>query len=165
MEYLFISTQTTDEEGNKVTVDDAAKKSAYDKINAKYQEALNAKDWSQLIPEEEKELTYKKDYFLAKDASTSSEYGLSADLKTKIIAMENDQISDIFEDEKGYYVVRMINNNSSETYDSTIENAIKSAEEEAFQTEFMDNILPKYTYDIKERALRNLRMGSITLVD
>jgi foldase protein PrsA len=165
IEYLYISTQTTDDEGNKVSVDETAKKAAYDKISAKYQEALTAEDWSQLIPEDEKELTYKKDDFIARDAATTDEYGLSADLKAMIITMDNDDVSDIFEDEKGYYLVRMINNNSSESYDSTIENAIKTAEEEAFTAEFQENILPKYDYDIKERNLRNLRMGSITLAD
>lgn len=165
IEYLFISTQTEDAEGNKVPMDEAAKKAAYDKINAKHQEALTSDDWSLLVPEEEEELTYSKDDFLAKDAGTSDEYGLSADLKAMIITMENDEISEVFEDEKGYYAVRMINNNSLESYDSTVENAIKKAEEDAFQTKFMEEILPEYTYDIKERALRNLRMGSITLTD
>ena len=36
-----------------------------------------------------------------------------------------DEISDVIETDDGYYVVRMINNNSPETYDSVVEEAIK----------------------------------------
>jgi hypothetical protein len=59
----------------------------------------------------------------------------------------------------------MINNNSSETYDNTVRDAIKEKEEEAFSEEYMNNILPKHSFELNNKAISNLRMGRITLVD
>lgn len=166
-EYFFISTKTsvTNEDGTTKEVDmsDEEKKAAYEKIADMRELALNVKDWSSLVPEDEKELTYHK-YSL-----TASDTIFSDDFRKTVMAMNNNEVSDIIETKDGYYVgyfvVRMINNNSSEAYDTAVKNAIEKAEKEAFNEEFSNNILPKYNYELNERLIRNLRMGRITLVD
>jgi len=160
IEYLFISTEKTNEEASSTEpMSDEEKKAAYDKIADMREKALNTEDWSTLVPEEETKLQYLKTNFTSKDTYFPD------DFKESVKAMENGEISDILETEDGYYVVRMINNNSSETYDNTVEKAIKDAEEEAFSKQYTENILPKYDYKLHERAIKNLRMGRITLVD
>ena len=81
------------------------------------------------------------------------------------MSMENGDITDVVEEDDGYYVFRMVNNNSSETYEKTVEDAIKEKEEEAFSKEYNESILPNHTFELNNRAIRNLRMGRITLVD
>lgn len=159
IEYLFISTQTTDDEGNTVAVSDDLKKSAFDKISAKYEEALKTEDWSALVPEDETELKYQTGNFLASGTDFSDEF------EALMMAMENNEVSEVYEDEKGYYIVRMINNKSFKSYDKAVGDAITKAEDEAFQTKYTEDILPKHTYDVNEKALRPLRMGTITLAD
>ena len=83
----------------------------------------------------------------------------------KMMAMENGEITEVVEEEDGYYVVRMVNNNSSKAYDKAVEEAIKKEEEEAFNKEYSDNILPNHSYELNTKAISNLRMGRITLVD
>ena len=159
IEYLYISTKKINEDGSTEPMNDEEKKAAYQAISEYREKALAAEDWSTLIPDDEEDVKYRESDFLAKDTFFPD------DFKETVMAMENDAISEILETEDGYYVVRMVNNNSSETYDRTVEDAIKKAEEEAFTKQYNENILPKYTYDLNERAIRNLRMGRITLVD
>lgn len=156
IEYLFISTQKSDESGNQTDMSEEEKKAAYEKINAKYNEALKTEDWSTLVPEDEEELRYTKNDFIKTDTTYPE------DLKTMMMGMENGEISEIFTAETGYYIVKMVNNDNPATYNTAVENAIKSAEDEAFETYYGDNILTKYDIKMNERALKNVDMGSFT---
>lgn len=163
IEYVFISTTKTveDEEGKSTNEDmtEEEKKAAYDKIADLREKALTAEDWSELIPEDEEDLKYREYSLLANNTTFPDNF------KETVLAMENDEISDIIETEDGYYVVRMVNNNSSKAYDSAVADAIEKAENEAFMNEYNEYILPKYDYKINTKAINNLRMGRITLVD
>ena len=156
VEYVFISTETQDEDNKTVAMNDTEKEAVHDKINSLYETALETEDWSELIPEEEKELIYRERSFLERDTVFSEE------LETIIMAMDNDSISEILEDESGYYFVRMINNNSSESYDNAVQNAITNAEEEGFN-EVYNEISDQYEKEVNKKALKRYRMGNITL--
>jgi len=162
IEYLFISTaptETDDEESDDNKANEVKKQTALEKITSYREKALETEDWSKLVPEDEKELIYRSSYFLPTDIYYPE------NLMEVMLEMENGEISDVIETESGYYVVRMVNNNSSATYDSKVEAAITEKEEEEFAKEYESNIYPKYTVDLKEKAIRNLRLGRITLVD
>ncbi len=158
VEYLFISTEKEDEDGKSVPMDETEKSAAYDKINGYYEKAKETDDWSKLVPEDDKDVIYRKSDFIKTDTTFSEE------LETIIMAMDNNTVSDILEDESGYYIVRMINNNSTESYDEAVEDAITDAEDEAFDEAYHE-LLNNYDYKISKGALRRLRMGSITLAD
>ncbi|MBH1941705.1 hypothetical protein I5677_12455 [Mobilitalea sibirica] len=157
IEYLFISTQTTDEQGNTVDLSEDEKTAAYEKIKIISAKANETQDWSSLIPEGEEEIIHRKDYFLESDTK------FSEDFEAVMMAMENNTVSDIYEEENGYYVVRMINNNSTESYDREVETAITNAENEAFETHYKENIQNKYNFKINDNALKSIHMGSVTL--
>lgn len=160
IEYLYISTQKTNEEDySQIPLDEEEKDAAYRKISSLRDEALDAEDWSSIIPEGEEELQYRESNFLSKDTY------FSEDLMNTMLAMENGDITDVIEEEDGYYVIRMVNNNSPETYNRTVEEAISEKEEELFYEEYNNNIVTKHTFELNERAVNNLRMGRITLVN
>jgi foldase protein PrsA len=156
VEYVFLSTEKKDDDDKTVPMDENEKAAALDKINDFHEKALKAEDWSELIPKEEKEVVYREDSFLESDTV------FSEDLKAKIIKMENNTISGVLEDESGYYFVRMINNNSTESYDDAVKKAITEAENEGFAKVY-NEIADKYQYKINTKALRRYKMGNITL--
>jgi foldase protein PrsA len=156
IEYLYVSTKKTDDEGNSVDLSDAEKTAAYDKLNALYETAKTTEDWSTLVPEEEKDVVYQKDDFIESDTKFADEF------EAKIMAMENKAITEISETEDGYYIIRMLNNNSTAAYDSAVEEAITEAENTAFNQEY-DEILVNHEYKINEKELNNYTMGEITL--
>lgn len=156
IEYLHISTKTTQDDGTSVAMTEAEKTAAYDKIKAVYESALTTKDWSTLIPEGETELKYQTNNFIKSDTKFSEEF------ETKLMGMENNAVSEIYEAEDGYYIVRMINNNSKEAYDTKVKEAITAAEDSAFANVYV-GILPEHKYKINEKELSKITVGSITL--
>lgn len=159
IEYFYISTQEQDTEGKTVAFDETKKAEAHNKISAIYDKALNDKDWSTLIDKEEKELTYKKDNFLTKETF------FPENLKEVMIEMENNEVSEIIETEKGFYLVRMLNNNSTESYDKAIQDAILNTENKEFSNFYQSEILPIYDYKINNNELKQITMGKFTLVN
>ncbi len=159
IEYLYISTQKTDESGNEIAMTEEEKTAAYEKIKAKYDEALTTEDWSTLVPVDELELQYRENNFIKGDTTYPE------DLKTMMMAMENGEISNIFTAENGFYIVKMVNNDNPDTYNTMVENAIKEAEDTAFETYYGENILTKHDVKMNERAIKNVKMGSFTTAD
>lgn len=157
IEYLYISTEKNDEAGNPLTMDEEEKKAANVKITALREKALSADDWSALLPEGETELQYRESSLLPKDTF------FSEDIMGKVLSMNNGDVSEVFEDKNGYYVVRMDNNNSFESYERAVDEAITKKEEETFSEEYNNNIYPNHTFKVNDNALRNLRMGLITM--
>ena len=160
IEYLFISTQKkNDEDSTKVPMDKLEKEAALSKISDLRLKALDTEDWSTIIPDDEEELQYRTSSFLSEDTYFSEK------LMDIMLKMENDAITEVIDDEDGYYVIRMINNDSPETYNQKVEKAIAEKEEEAFFEKYTESIYPKYTIELNNKAISNLRMGRITLVD
>jgi foldase protein PrsA len=157
IEYIFISTQTTDEDSNTVDLSDEEKADAYDKISAIYDTAKTTEDWSTMIDSEDSDLTYEESSFVVNDST------FSEDFEAMMEKMENNEVSEIYEDTTGYYIVRMVDNKSTEAYDNAVESAISTAEEEAFTELYQNTIMPKHPYTLHEKALKSLTMGSITL--
>jgi foldase protein PrsA len=142
IETLFISTKTTDADGNSVDMTDEEKQAAYDKLNSYYETAKTTDDWSTLLPEDEKAVTYSDTNFVEK----TSNYDET--MTATMVAMNNGDISNIITAADGYYVVRMKNNNSSES--------------DKFD-EYYQGVKANHKYSTNEKALASMTMGSITL--
>jgi foldase protein PrsA len=156
IEYLFASKMTSDAEGKSIekTVDD--KEAALAALNTYNEKAKTTEDWTTLIPEDEKLVSYRSDNFIESDTTFDD------DFESQIMAMENGTIGDVHETDTGYYVIRMINNNSSESYDTAVKDAITAAENEGFGKVY-DEILAKHEFKTNDSALRSLTMGTVTL--
>lgn len=158
IEYFFISTKKTDKNNKQTDMTVFEKQAAFDKIKAISEKAKTATDWSKILDKNEKELIYQKGHFTAKDTTSS----FSEDLRNKMKELSNNQISEIYEEQDGYYLVRMINNNSMESYKNAVKQAISDAETSGFQKEYQ-KILKKYKYNINDKELAKYTMGKITL--
>ena len=156
IEYLYASKKTTDAEGKSIDMTEDEKAAALAALNTYYDKAKSTEDWSTLLPEEEKAVTYRTDDFIESDTTFDD------DFEKQIMAMENGAIGEVHETDTGYYVVRMINNNSSERYDTAVKDAITDAENEGFDKVY-DEISAKHEYKINDSALKSLNMGSVIL--
>jgi foldase protein PrsA len=158
IEYLVVSTKTTDDNGNTVDLSAEEKAAAKDKISSVYDKALTTADWSTLVPKEDTQLKYQKDNFVKDDGKFDTNF------ETMMMSMDNNKISAVYEAEDGYYIVRMLNNNSTESYDKAVQDAITNAENEGFQ-KYYEGVQENYKYTINNNALNSLTMGKITLAD
>jgi foldase protein PrsA len=153
---LFISTNTTDADGNTAALSDEEKSAAYDKLNSYYESAKTTEDWSKLLPESEEDVTYADTNFL-ESGTTYSE-----DMEKMMMAMNNGDISEIYEAEDGYYIVKMVDNNSSEAYDNEVKSQISAEENKQFEA-FYTEIEEKHEYSSNEKALASMKMGNVTI--
>ena len=157
IEYFFITTQTLDEDSKSIPLDDSKKKEAKEKLLSLTSDAENTEDWSTLLPEDEEDVKYHEANFLKNDTFFSEEF------KAMMMDMENGEVSQLHEEENGYYFVRMKDNNSMARYEDAVESAIDEEKQEAFHKYYQENIQPNHTYKVNQDYLMSLRMGQLTL--
>ena len=158
IEYIFISTETKDEDNKTVPMDEDQKALAYEKLEMMAMIAKDSEDWSTLITEEEEELSYRERSFIETESPFSEE------LTSKIVGLEKGSFTGILEDDLGYYFIRLVDNTSTESYDEAVEEAITEAEEEGFANAYSD-IEANYDYKVNDKSLKRLIMGTITLAN
>lgn len=105
---------------------------------------------------EKVELTYTtRDFTLQNESIEEAYIDASKDL-------ENLEISDIVEGEYGYYIIKMLDNNSFDSYDQTIQDEIVSKSNEKYQERF-NEIKDSYQIVINEELKEQLNFGSISI--
>lgn len=157
IEFFYAATEKLDEENKSVKFSEKDKKAAYDKLSSYYEKAKTTKDWSKLVPTSETAIIYKASSFIKGDASAFGD-----EFKAKIMNMKNGDVSELTEGSNGYYIVRMVDNNSTERYDSEVQTAITTAENQAFDKVY-EEIKKTHTYQLNDGAIKRLRMGELTI--
>ena len=157
IQYYHVSTVTSDEEGNQVAVSETEKAAALEKIQSIAETAKTAEDFTKIVDTEtDQSVTFTE------DGSFTEANGLFGDaVDKKVKAMKNDEISEVLEGEDGYYVVKMMNNNSTASYDQAVEDAVSSAEEEAFQGKY-DEQSGNYTVTVNDDVWDMIVLGKYT---
>lgn len=156
----FASTKTTDEQGNEADISEEQKAELKTKIEEIAKKAKTEEDFTKLIGEDEQSIEFKEDeQLLAKDAGDENS-GFDVKLDAKITKMKKDEISGVLEGEDGYYVVKLIDNTSTESYDDAIEEAKSNADTEAFNKEYSDNIEPNHKTTVNDDVWDNIPFGS-----
>jgi len=162
IEYFEISLEgTEDEEGNLLDITDEEKAKRFDAIKAVMEQAKASDDWSKVIEKdtdsesEEIVVEYDTDGFIA-DESVFDE-----DTTAMIMGMANGEVTDIVEADGYYYVIRMINNNSSERYEKEIDDAVTKKAEELYQADY-DAVKAKYDVKIYDGDWSKVQLGYLS---
>ena len=87
-----------------------------------------------------------------------------ADEATRAIIkkMNNDQISDVLETDKAYYVFKMINNNDPAAYDSEVKNKISAEEDSQYQKYYDETLSKQYKFKVTGYWKERVTIGGIT---
>lgn len=159
-QYYFVSTKSTDDEGKETDMSDEQKAELKTKIEEIAKKAKTEKDFTKLIGEDEKTIQFNEDgQLLAKDAGNENT-GFDVKLDTKITKMKKDEISEVLEGEDGYYVIKLTDNTSTESYDDAIQSAKDEADTNAFNEEYTNNIEPNHTTNINYDEWEKVPFGS-----
>ena len=158
IEYLYAATQKTDSEGKVTEYSAKDKKAALDKLTSYYDKAKTTKDWSKVVPTDETAIIYKTSNFIKSDTSTFPD-----DFKAEIMKMKNNDISTVRQASTGYFIVRMVNNNSSERYDTEVSTAITTEQNKTFD-KIYEEIKKSHPNKLNDGAIKHLKMGDLTIV-
>jgi foldase protein PrsA len=156
-EYLFVASTKYDENYNSIELTDEEKANAKKTISAALKKAKKGQDFSK-IQEADKKLTYNTLDFIPDDGTAEKAYQAAA------IELKNDAISDIVETDTGYYIIKMLDNDSSDAYDEAVDNAISQAKQDAFNAKY-ENIKKEYTITIHNEVWDPIVIGNITILD
>ncbi len=160
VQYYAVALTKTDSNGNTQRISAKKKKAYQTEIKNLAKKAATAKDFTKLIGSKDKtDIQYNKAEFTEKDGWS---YLSAANLK-KVKAMKNGTISQVFLDEEaGYYVfVKMIDNNSTSSYQKACDSAVKSAQTEKYN-EWYEKLKKTYKINVNANVWNNVTIGTMT---
>ncbi len=160
IQYYYVALNSTDANGNTVLASEDAKKKYKKAINALAKKAATAKKFDKLIKDEDKsDIAYSEGQFTEKDGWT---FLSDANLK-KVKKMKNGTISEVFFDEtSGYYVfVKMINNNSQESYKTAYNGALQTAQTEKYN-EWYEKFEKEHKVKVNNEVWDYVTIGTVT---
>lgn len=160
VQYYAVSTTTTDEDNKTKNLSKKEKADLLKKLQKVAEKAESAKDFTSLIDDKEEDIRYAEDSFTEKDGwSMISDKAILKQIKS----MKNDEISKIFEDKKSgcYIFVKMIDNNSSDSYDEACKTAIQDAKNDAYD-KWYEDVLKDYKVETDSEVWNEIIIGTVT---
>lgn len=152
---FYVSTEA-DEEGNELT--EAQKEELKADLIKEAEAAKNTEDWSKVLDseDEDQKVSYQAIDFI------KEEEGYDAAVMEKAMTMANGEISDVVEGEDGYYIIKMVDNNSDDRYEEAVSDAIEEAENQRFDEEYL-SIYENYEVKINSKEWNKVVLGNVTM--
>jgi foldase protein PrsA len=129
-------------------------KVAFNTISAVWKELVNGSGFDVLLNKYGK-LKYETRNFIKGNTVYEKEYQTAAKL------LKNDEYSKIITTKSGYYIIHMLDNNSSDQYEQAVEDAVNSEKDKQF-SEVYKTIRKQYDITINHEYWDKIKIGSIT---
>ena len=157
-QYYYVSTTKADETtGESVDVSDEEKKNLKAKMEDLLVQAKSTEDFKTLLSEEEEVIKFvESGKMIEKD-------GFDEKLDSTIKKLKKDEISEVLETEDGYYIIKLVDNASTESYDTAIADAKTKAEEEAFEEKYNSDIVTNYNVDVNYDEWDEVPFGNYSI--
>lgn len=159
--YSFSKTSTDEESQSSVTRTEDEISNLEKELKSLAKKAKKAEDFTKLVEDEENsDIKYETASFTEQDGW--AQY-LSEDNLKKVKAMEKDEVSGVIKDETtGYYmVVKMIDNNSTKSYDEACDTAIEDAKNTAYYN-WLDELKKNYDIKVYDSVWKDVTIGTVT---
>ena len=154
VEYIYVPTVKYDEEFNPTELSEEAKEDAYELILDILEKAKESEDFTDLIPEESLDMEAGIISFMEGDELFGAEFEKEA------LKLSNGQVSEqIVEEEDGYYIVKMLNDNSTESYDDEVAAMQERLVYEEFQKIF-EQMKAEYKIEINKSIWDEIVIGN-----
>ena len=156
IEIMSLDNIEEDEEGYWVDVPKKKLKKAVKRMEQYRKKLKNGKTMEEVVPEDEKKITVESLSFIKGDKQ------LGEELEEAAVLLENDEHTDIIETDAGYFVIRMADNESTESYDAAVQTAIEDAQTAAFEAAY-NEIKKAYKVEINHDVWDQVVIGNLTI--
>ncbi|WMJ87345.1 peptidylprolyl isomerase [Anaerocolumna sp. MB42-C2] len=157
-EYLFTSTKKLDDNQKSVDLTAEEKAAAKSSLTAALEKVKSGEEFSKIVEGNDK-LSTNTLNFTANDTTTAEQAYKDAAMKLA----DDAYTQDIVETDTGYYIIKMVDSNSTEAYDKAVNDATSKAEQDAFNAEY-DKIKKDYKITINTKVWDPIVMGKTTLI-
>lgn len=150
----------TNEDGESKPLSEKEKAAAKEKIEAVYKKVKAGKALDKVLGEDETELFYNEDMsFLPNDEqeTTDKKYMAAA------VKLKKGEVSGIVEGDEAYYIIEMVDDNATKSFDQAVTEAITEEENSRFDEEF-EKIKKNHTVEINNKVWDKVVMGNNTIV-
>lgn len=152
-ECIYIPTAEV-RDGKITPYSDSELEEAYDKITEVKRLVQNGADFDEVLKQVEGSSYYKRSFILT-DKTAEDEY------KEACKNLDNGEYSDVITTQFGYYIIHMIDNNSTTRYENAIEEAIANEKTSLFEIHY-NKLLENYEININSEYWESIDIGSIT---
>lgn len=128
----------------------------YDAMNQMLEQAKITEDWSTLVEDSESPFIYET-YTITENDTVCPE-----EIKKEVFNQKIGDITPMIETEEEYVIVKIINDNATKSYETSIENAIENQKLTEFNT-YYEELRNKYTIIIEEEVWGTIEIGTLTL--
>ena len=179
IQYYYIPYTSTDENGEQVEKTDSEKAAAVEELEASYDDIIGLEDFttyttpasteedseeeSEVVDEGPKAPEGTNIMYTSKSFTEKDEVNFGDELLEVIKSLDNDSITEVVEDEFGCYLIKMIDNNSSEAYDSECNSIITEAENKEFQNQIEQLEVDKYLIEMNDKEWEKVKFGRVTI--
>jgi foldase protein PrsA len=133
-----------------------AQEQNYDTLNSLLADAKTAEDFTTLV--QDTDVTSGTLSFLEGEDT----FGEETNLEDEIKVMKAGEVSDVIQTVKGYYIIKLVDNTSTEKYDSAVNEALDNAVVDAFNVEY-EAIKKEHTITIKQKIWDQIELGSTVI--
>ncbi len=158
-EYIYVTTVSKDEEGNATPLSDDEVKAAKEKIDAIYEKVKDSKNLEDGIEDGDTSVDYTDLSFLPNDENEQT----NKTYMEEAMKLKNGEISGVVETDEGYYIIKMVDDSATTSYDEAVDTAIQEAEEARFEEEFK-TIKAAYKVEVNDKIWDKVVMGNNTIL-
>lgn len=155
IQYIMIPTATNKEDGSVEYFTKKEKRAAYNKIEGILESVQGGTEFDKIVKEDADLKTGVLSFVQGDETCEEA-------LEKVAITLKSEEVSQIIETNAGYYIVKMVNNNSSESYDKAVDEAIQAARTEEFDKAY-EKIKEDYAYKINDEVWDTIVMGDTTI--
>ena len=153
---LYVATSKYDEANKAVEMTAEELKTAEKSIDKALKSVKAGDDFATIVAADKTVLT-NDITFVSGDQTVAAEYEKAA------IALKANKFSDVVKTAEGYYIIQLVDNTSTASYDTAVADAIAVVQSEGFNKEY-EKLKKEYNIKIDEKVWDAIIMGETTIV-
>ncbi len=165
-QYYTIATTKTNDDGKSESLSKDEIKNLKSKMSDLLKQAKSADDFTTLFGKDDngKAKTQNDDGIsFVENGQLIEKDGFDKKVDAKIKKMKVGEISAVLEGEDALYIIKLTDNTSTDSYDNAVKEAKSTAEEDAFKTEYTDNIEKNYDVKVNDKVWENVHIGQYAM--
>ena len=158
IQYLFIPTMKKGMSGELIPLEQKEKQKAYETIYAYEEKAQSTNDLTSI------EIKNEEDIKLGEVSFTEQSNSFEEEIEIVDIAkqLREEEVSNVFETSRGYYIIKRLRNTSMASYDNAIKKAVRAVEETIVIPAY-EKLKSEHRIKIYEKVWDKVKLGQMTV--